>query len=289
VPFPRLYGFGSFINTPVPASPALDPNSPAMVSSALVAYGGSANLSNSDAWGIPILAADTQSSSYSVGCLYYWCTSQFSPVHIPSVAKPSTGGDGHLAVIEPDGTEMDMWIGQRSGAGWTAGERWVANTGGAAVNCARAWGCGSADAAGFALGAGVVRPEEIAQGHIDHALLLTTPYTRQGYIACPAISGDGRQASTSALPIGAHVQLDPAVNVAALAVPAWQKVIALALQRYGAYVGDTGGSLEVRAESNLGRSYDAWAKAGVPATAPSLGGLPWSRMRVLSMTQCATN
>jgi len=133
----------------------------------------------------------------------------------------------------------------------------------------------------------VIRPEEIAQGHIDHALAITIPYTRQGFVACPATSGDGHNADPAALPIGARVQLDRSVDVSGLALPAWQKVIAIALQQYGAYVVDTGGSLEVRAESNLGRGYDAWAKAGVSPNSPSLAGLPWNNIHILAMTKCA--
>lgn len=284
--FPRLYANSAFINTPVPATASLDPNSANMVSSALASYQGSANFSNSDAWGIPIVSGDTQSPLYSIGCQYYWCTTNFAPVHIPAMAQPNTGSDGHLAILQPDGSEMDAWIAQHTSAGWTSGERWLTSATGPAVNCGTYEGCGGADVAGFALAAGIIRPEEIAQGHIDHALIITTPMTRQGYTACPANNSDGKHTSPNALPIGAHVQLDPNVNVASLAIPAWEKVIATALQRYGAYVGDTGGSLAVEAESNLGRAYDAWSKAGISSSSPSLNNLPWSSMRVLSMTQC---
>jgi hypothetical protein len=285
--FPRLYAGSAFINTPVSGSPSLDSSSSGMVSNALVAHQGSANFADSNAWGIPIVSADTQSQTYSVGCIYYFCNVAFAPVHIPTLAQPNAGSDGHLAVLQPDGSEMDMWLGQNTASGWTSGERWLESASGPAANCTTYYGCGGADAAGFALGAGMVRPEEIAQGHIDHALIITTPYTRSGYAACPAEGSDGKNASANALPMGAHVQLDPSIDVAALNIPAWQKVLATALQRYGAYVGDTGGSLAVEAENNLGRpGYDAWAKAGVSSGSPSLSDLPWSSMRVLSMTQC---
>jgi hypothetical protein len=287
-PFPRLYASNAFVNMPVDRSPSLDSNSAATVSRSLVDYADSATLSNNDAWGIPIVSADVQSSRYDVGCREYWCDLNFGTVHIPASARPNTGSDGHLVVLEPDGSEMDMWIGQHSGSSWTAASRWLDSANGPAANCTTAHACGGADSASLALAAGVVRPEEIAQGHIDHALLITTPYTRQGYVACPATNGDGHNATPDALPLGAHVQLDPQIDVSSLRLPAWQKVIAVALQKYGAYVGDTGGSLEVRAESNIGRSYDAWAKAGVPADAPSLSDLPWSSMRVLSMRHCAS-
>ena len=284
--FPRLYSDSAFINQPVPASPSLDSNSSAIASEAISHYGSSANLVDNADWGIPVVSADAQSSTYNVGCQYYWCDQNFGQLHIPANAAPNTGSDGHMVVLQPNGDELDMWVGQHTSQGWSAGERWVESANGPATNCTVVHQCGGADAANFALGAGLVRPEEIAQGHIDHALAITTPDTRQGYIACPATNGDGTHSSPDALPIGAHVQLDPSINVAQLNVPAWQKVIATALQKYGAYVTDTGGSIGVYAQSNQGRSYDAWAKAGVSAQSPSLADLPWNQMRVLSMSKC---
>ena len=62
----------------------------------------------------------------------------------------------------------------------------------------------------------------------------------------------------------------------------------MALQRYGAYVIDTGGSVALYGQSDLGRGFDAWAKAGVPADSPSLTDLPWASMRVLAMSRCAS-
>ena len=58
-----------------------------------------------------------------------------------------------------------------------------------------------------------MRPEEIAQGHIDHALFFTTPYTRRDYIACPATHTDGRTDDAAAIPEGGRIQLDPAFPV----------------------------------------------------------------------------
>ena len=68
--------------------------------------------------------------------------------------------------------------------------------------------------------------------------------------------------------------------------PAWEKVIAHALQTYGAYLGDMGGSLAFAAEASLDRGYDAWSLAGVPNGGPSLGNLPWGSFRVLQLQAC---
>jgi len=81
------------------------------------------------------------------------------------------------------------------------------------------------------------------------------------------------------------VQLDPRLSVDAQPWPRWEKVIAHALQQYGAYVGDTGDTLAVRAEATLDRGYDAWAFAGVPSS-PSLATIPWAAFRVLTIQPC---
>ena len=65
----------------------------------------------------------------------------------------------------------------------------------------------------------------------------------------------------------------------------WEKIIAHALQTYGGYVGDTGGTLGVVAESSLNRGYDAWSLAGLPRL-PSLANLPWAHFRVLNLQSC---
>jgi hypothetical protein len=140
-------------------------------------------------------------------------------------------------------------------------------------------------AAGFAAFGGVVRPEEIAQGHIDHALFMAMPYTRRGVLACPATHTDGIYNDPAAIPEGAHLQLDPAFNVDAQPWPQYEKVIAHALQTYGVYVGDSGGTLSFAGEPNLNRGYDAWGLAGVP-NPPNLSSLPWGSFRVLQLQAC---
>jgi hypothetical protein len=284
----RLFAPTSFVNVAVPASPALDPASQAIVDKAILPYAGNANLSNSDWWGIPVAYADAATQLKTVTCYLYWCDRPMAPQRIPAHAAPTLGSDHHLAVIDAAaGTELALWAAENGASGWRAGVRWLSAIDGSGVNCRPGETvCGGANVAGFSLTAGIVRPEEIAQGHIDHALMITTPYTRSGYVACPAANSDGQYADPAAMPVGARLQLDPALDVNALAIPTWKKVVARALQQYGAYVVDTGGSLSIRAESTALRGYDAWAKVGVPRGEPNMRDLPWSRMRVLSHVPC---
>ena len=262
----------------------IDVNSSAIVQTGLVAYKANANFANTDAWGVPIVFAKPTDTLFSIGCTKYDCTTSVS-VRIPAGAKPTTGSDHHLVVI--DGTkEVDMWIATYLPDTnlWTAGSRYASDAYGWGAVCALGQHCNGGVAAGFSAFGGIPRPEEFAGSVIPHALTITTPYTRSGFIACPATHTDGKYADANTLPEGARLQLDPAFNVDAQAWPAWKKTLARTLQVYGAYVSDTGGTLAIRGEADLNRE-GAWATAGIPEGA-SLSDLPWSSFRVLQITQC---
>ena len=278
-----LYPQSSFWNQPIPAGAATHPQSDVMVTKALVEHGSRANFANTDAWGIAATFANTVSREYSVACTRYDCGSDVR-FRIPAHAAPTTGSDHHLAVFDPgSGRELDMWLAEK-GDGWAAGSRFTFDVAGSGP-CAVGQRCNGAVAAGFSLMGGVIRPEEIAQGHIDHALVFTTPLTKAGVIACPASHTDGKSSDPGAMPEGARIQLDPGFDVDATSWPQWKKVVARALQRYGAYLVDSGGTVAIRGEADVNRGYDAWAKAGAPQGA-SLADIPWARMRVLDFQSC---
>jgi hypothetical protein len=150
-----------------------------------------------------------------------------------------------MAVLDPTrGCEYDFWLAKRSGSGWTAGgvARLGLNGRGVTTNGARA--------AGFGLGAGLIRPEELAIGVIDHALVFAYPTVRKGMIVAPATGGSGPSRAEGAIPYGARVQLDPTLNLNDLGLNPWQRTIAEALQRYGMILGDVGGTLSLYAQHN---------------------------------------
>jgi hypothetical protein len=64
-------------------------------------------------------------------------------------------------------------------------------------------------------------------------------------------------------------------------------MIAVALQVYGAYISDTGGSLAAYAVNDLNTSNGnvTWASVGM-TQGPSLNWLPWSQMRVITIKSC---
>jgi hypothetical protein len=277
-------------STRIPHEPQLEPNSRAIVAAALVAHAKRATLANDDKWGIAYVEAGRGAKMYQVRCLK-WCSEQREAVkfRIPRGARPNRGDDYHLSVIDGDSV-LDMYNATYDEARdeWSAYSRVVHRLGGDGVSC-QGERCLGATASGFALLAGALRPEEIAAGRIEHALVITTPHTRQGLTACPATHTDGRSASPDSIPIGARIQLDPAFDVDEQSWPAWKKMIARALQEYGAYVADTGGSLSIRGVGDQNTGNFKWAAAHVPEgwrEGALLNDLPWERMRVLKIRAC---
>ncbi len=287
--YTRWYAPTSFWNTPIAANAAIDANSVGMISYAIASYANGANLANTRAWGMSyVYTTSTGSKNYTVACTQY-CTSSSISFPIPAGTLANTGSDHHLAVINTTtNTELDMWEASYNSSSdtWSAGSFATTSTAGWGAICALGQLCNGEVAAGFAMLGGAIRPEEIAAGVIPHALSITTPATKSGYIACPATHTDGQSSNANAIPEGAHIQLNPSFNVAAQSWPAWEKTIAVALQTYGAYVSDTSGSLALYAVNDMNSGNTTWTSVGMSGNGESLSFLPWSEFQVLQMTQC---
>jgi hypothetical protein len=280
-PWIPFYSPASFWNQPIAADPSIDPESTAMVNYAILPYASRAVFSNGDDWGIGLVTAARPDKIYTVACLLYYCDGPVS-FRIPKGATPTIGSDHHLVVVDRT-EELDMWDASYDAASdtWSAGSRFVDNLYGWGANAAPGQHAGGAVAAGFSEMGGVVRPEEMARGRIDHALSVTIPAPRTGYVA-PATATDGTNTDSNAIPEGAHIQLDPTFDVAAQPWPAWEKILATALQTYGAFVSDTGGTVAFYGQTDANVGNVTWSGIGVPKDA-SLANLPWYRMRVLSL------
>ncbi len=281
----RFFAARSFWNIPVPSDPAIDPNSTEIVAKSILPFAGNARFANSNDWGIALIYVNGASRRYRVSCTIF-CTGDSVSFPIPEGARPSSGSDHHLAVVNRR-DELDMWEASYDAATdrWSAGVRVVNDLYGWGAYCAEGQHCNGANAAGFSLLGGLVRPEELAQGRIEHALALITPYTRAKYIACPATHTDGKNDDPGAIPEGARVQLDPSFDVDAQSWPAWEKIIAKALQSYGAYVVDTGGTLAVRGVNDVNPGRVTWDMVNTPKGAP-ITDIPWNRVRVLRIHPC---
>ena len=95
----------------------------------------------------------------------------------------------------------------------------------------------SADAAGLPIFPGLVRYDEVAAGHLDHAIRLTVESTRDAWVH-PASHCAGDTSSASAPAMGLRLRLQAGYGLGGFSGPA--KTIAEAMKQYGLIVADNG-------------------------------------------------
>lgn len=278
----RPYGTASIWNRPLPDAPRLYPGSRAIVDLAerddggpvlrTQEYGGGYDISH------PVVFAAASDPLVSTHCRLY-CNSANLPgrIHIPAKARPATGSDHHLAVIQPDGSEADFWLVSAPDRDWESGD--TLQYGGGVMCGSYFTGKGytrdAATAGGACLGGGIVRSAELRAGSIKHALFVTTACLDPHTAVFPATQTSRNCVGSGPhVPLGARIQLD--LNdrqIASLPVRPWEAAILRALHHYGAYAMDGGGRegldhttglLNVMVED--GAQFEAFGKADAMAS-----------------------
>jgi hypothetical protein len=217
-------------------------------------------------------------------------------VPIPPNAQPAAGTDGHLTVWQPSTNRLwELWRASRDSSG-----HWHASWGGAMEDVSdnpgyfgpsswpgaqSNWG---ATATSLPVIAGTVTLAELRRGRIDHALALAIPAPRAGVWAFPAQRTDGWSTSPDALPEGAHLRIDPDLDLAKLKMPRLTRMLAVAAQRYGMIVRDqTGDAVQFYGQdpTPTGTNPYAGPKGYFQGTFPDLllASFPWQYLEVLRM------
>jgi hypothetical protein len=242
-----------FWSDPIPASAAADPGSAAMVSLIRQAAASQGFLITAQKWSTPVYHINGNAQRQTVKLTAGWAPRRLlSGVPIPADATPSPDSDAHLAIIDDaTGCEYDFWQASRSSDG-----SWSASWANATSTASSGWYPYSTTGSGDALTAGLITPEDMASGSIDHALKFAFPYTKAGGPVLPAVASDGTHSDPGAIPEGAHLQLDPSLDLSTLGLTPWQRVVAKSLQTYGMYLTDTGGGVAIPAqETRQGQKY----------------------------------
>jgi hypothetical protein len=157
------------------------------------------------------------------------------PANVKIEGGPTATGDRHVILHDPAGCKVyELFAASKSGSGWKAGSGAVFDL---RSNKLRTPGWTSADAAGLSIFAGLVRYDEVAAGHIDHAIRVTVPRSQAKYI-WPARHQASDSSSASLPPMGLRLRLKASVNVSSL--PKQARIIAVAMQKYGIIVADNG-------------------------------------------------
>jgi hypothetical protein len=202
-------------------------------------------------------------------------------VPLPVDARPAAGSDGHLTVYQPSSdTLWELWVAYRAGDGWHA--MWGGKMTGVSHNPGYFPAPFGATATSLPLLGGLIRPDELRAGHIDHALALAIPAAKANAVVWPAQRGDGIAAGTDAIPEGTRFRLDPALNIDALALPPAAAAIARAAQRYGIVVRDQAGAVVFYAEDPGPLGGDPYgALFGGLWPDRLLARFPWDRLQVV--------
>lgn len=208
---------------------------------------------NTEGWAPLIVAANTDDSvATKLVCRQSKCSSDPklpSSLKIPANTTPDPRYDGWLSVIDrQDGYGYDFWRARREGDGsisYQFGKAWTLDGPGfskpVGVNPERAVG---ARGSGLPLFAGVIGPQELEAGEINHALAIAVPGLARRNFVQPASVTDG-VGNQRSLPAGARIRLraNVAVNEKSLRALKGQHrrsadAILTALRTYGAIVVD---------------------------------------------------
>jgi hypothetical protein len=218
----------------------------------------------------------------------------FKSVPIPRGAQAAVGPDRHMTIWQPSTDRLwDFFGARRVSDGWHAewggAIRRVSRSPGyytasAWPGATRNWG---ATASSLPVIGGTMLSNELKAGRINHALALNLPAPRANVFAWPAQRTDGTGPPT-ALPEGARLRLDPALDVGSLHLPKLTRMIALAAQRYGLVVRDqTHQGISLFGEIPTrpgGNPYVRYARGRTPQEL--LANFPWDRLHVLQMHLC---
>ncbi|HSY10970.1 MAG TPA: hypothetical protein VK976_02160, partial [Verrucomicrobiae bacterium] len=181
VPFPA----SSLWNTNI-STAQVDPNSAAIINF----IGGStplhpdfgAGLYNGQSMGIPYIVVTSAQPMTNINYTAYGDESDPGPMPIPMNAQiegyPNPGnGDRHVLVID----KGNCWLYELYGASKINPGLWDAASGAVwdlTANEQRPYTWTSADAAGLPIFPGLVRYDEVASGHINHAIRVTLQYSK---------------------------------------------------------------------------------------------------------------
>ena len=205
-----------------------------------------AGLYNGSTMGIPYIVTSGTQANVTVHFTAYGDESDPSPMPIPSTAPiegyPAPGtGDRHVLVLN----NATCWLYELYSAYPNTDGSWNADS--AAVfdlttSKYRPYGWTSADAAGLPIFPGLVRYDEILNGHIDHALRFTLQHSRAQFIS-PARHWAANSTNSYAAPMGLRLRLKASFDISKYS--ATNQIILKALKKYGMIMADNGSSMYI--------------------------------------------
>ncbi|HXB63894.1 MAG TPA: hypothetical protein VNV42_03350 [Solirubrobacteraceae bacterium] len=301
----RPFAATSFWNKQTVATAPLDPSSAAVVGALgkEVAQDEQAKEGpaiNTTSWSVPIYTVPATQRTVEVRLPYASLPSRIAlqaaweAVPLPANAQPAAGADKQLVVWQPSTKRLwEFWHLEKTIAGWEAfwgGAMQNALTDSGAYGpeawsgAATSWG---ASASSLSIAGGLITLEDLEKGTINHALAIAVPNTREAVFAAPAERTDGGRIEASSLPEGAHLRLNPSLDLVALHLPHFVLMLAEAAQRYGIFVRDTAANVAFYAQdpTPTGTNPYVGANGYFEGRSPAqlLALFPWSQLQLLKM------
>lgn len=186
-------------------------------------------------YGIPYITVGASQPDVATEFVDWPEDSDPGPYPIPLNAPIEGGSDRHVLAVDRDDCVLyEMFNATSLSTRWQAsnGARWDLRS-----NARRPIGWTSADAAGLPIFAGLVRYDQVAAGHIDHALRFTVNATQRGFVL-PATHYASSSTDPNRPPMGLRLRLRADYDIGRLT--GQSRVIAAALKKYGMIVADNG-------------------------------------------------
>lgn len=279
----RAFSNDSYWNTPLPASPPLDPKS-----RDYIAYmkrnpvGNFVMLSGADrdgSWGTPIYWAETGDPTYNVKSLRYYVPPEFTALRIPRGARPDPTPDAEMMIYDLDkGYVAALWQAKYNPLSdtWTAGGGdvfYVASNGldGRLPESDERRNTGAHRGAAPPIFA--IRFDEVRAGSIRHVLKVAIPNPNSSYVF-PMTGSDGRSTDPSAPPEGARFRLKASIDLRKLNLTPAQYAVAKAAQDYGFVITDVSGAPVAAGLENVVAEGRGWLWSGI---------LAWDSLRVFPL------
>ena len=299
----RFFSDESFWNQPIAADAKTDPRTERWVKLLETEPGKENFLINCEQWTIPLYEIDASTPPVKVGLHTLtpdehkiWHSGRatfghgqgFDLIPIPKEAAPDPKGDAHLAVVDWSCKLVwDMWALRKNPDGsWQSNTGMVYASDGPGVFRTEDLGIvdgesvhfhGPSRAAGVPAVAGLILYDEVMAGEIRHKIAAASRFCAYKEFVFPAAWTDGFV--EGGLPEGTVIQLDPKLDLSQFPLTPEERIVCVALQRYGMVLVDIAQGQPVYAEGLWGHPGKSWK--GKLRSTGGLSTIPYKYYRML--------
>jgi hypothetical protein len=211
---------------------------------------------------------------------------QFRDVRIPEGARPDPTGDAAMSVFDIErglvyGLHKASYDAQHDAWSACGGTVYYLDSNGLAGALAGSDETRNRGHRGVPPPTFAVRLDEVEWGSIEHVLKIAVNTASLDHVF-PMVGSDGESTHPSAPPEGARLRIKPTIELETLGLSPPALVIARALQRYGAVIGDqSGSSLTLKLENTVAEGLGQLWRGVLSAN--SLSAIPLDAYEVIRL------